>query len=105
MEHWSEAQLEEEVLRLLATAQRQSMTAAELTLSDRMLASMLDDGWQGQGGGGGGGGEGGAGRLAAHQCALQYTLDCVVLSLERDAAQHDAGAVQELSQVWDKKTY
>jgi len=99
MEHWSEAQLEEEVLRLLATAQRQSMTAAELTLSDRLLASMLDDGWQGGGGGGG------AGRLAAHQCALQYTLDCVVLSLERDAAQHDAGAVQELSQVWDKKTY
>ena len=102
MEHWSEAQLEEEVLRLLATAQRQSMTAAELTLSDRLLASMLDDGSQGQGGGGG---EGGVGRLAAHQCALQYTLDCVVLSLERDAAQHDAGAVQELSQVWDKKTY
>jgi peptide deformylase len=92
MEHWSEAQLEEEVLRLLATAQRQSMTAAELALSDRLLASMLDSS---QGGGGA--------ALAAHQCALQYTLDCVVLSLERDAAQHDAVAVQELSQVMPRR--
>jgi hypothetical protein len=32
--------------------------------------------------------------------ALRYTLDCVVLSLERDAGgENDAEAVEELSQV------
>ena len=83
-------QLEEEVLRLLATAQRLSMTPAEVAMSDRLVASVLASPARV--------GEGGT--LADHQCALRYTLDCVVLSLERDAGgENDAEAVQELSQV------